>query len=52
MGTVPLVSLGEPAGVSLAISINYLGSAATGETIEIDARIAKVGRRIGTVQVC
>lgn len=51
IGTVPFVTLGGPPGVSINLAVTYLAPAATGETVDIDARCVKAGRSIGTVQV-
>ncbi|KAF6261553.1 hypothetical protein COO60DRAFT_1636705 [Scenedesmus sp. NREL 46B-D3] len=51
VGSAALVTLSDKGGVSLAINTLYLNPMPGGEDVLVEARLVKLGRDVGTVEV-
>ena len=51
VGSAALVTLSDRGGVSSHLGVDYLSPARTGDAVEIEAVVARAGRRAGTALV-
>ncbi|KAG1655933.1 hypothetical protein FOA52_000900 [Chlamydomonas sp. UWO 241] len=51
IGTVALMTLGDVAGVSSTLSVNYMAPIVVGQDVTVEARVIRTGRYLSTTQV-
>jgi acyl-coenzyme A thioesterase PaaI-like protein len=51
IGTVALMTMGDVAGVSSALSVTYMAPIVVGQDVTVEARVIRSGRYLSTTQV-